>query len=122
MGYFPAKWQAATGQRRAAAARLKEEGNAAIVANYNNKYSGFSWFKDLGSGFHYIVPAGDLGVSVATYTGLALACVAVLMTRRRIAGGELGGPNRLRYMSAALLVSFWLIYIIVSSINAYAQK
>ena len=102
--------------------KVDDSANSELMAKYTRKYAGFGWFKDLDSSrAHYIVPAGDLGISVATFTALALACVGVLLARRKVVGGELGGPNRLRYLSCGLLVSFWLTYILVSSINAYSK-
>jgi len=45
--------------------------------------------------------------------------VAVLTVRRRLNGGELGGNVFWARVSAAFLVTLWLVYIIVSSLRAY---
>lgn len=91
-------------------------------AKYSPAFGKEQWFLDIVSGaapYSYVSPAGDLGPSVATFCILACSCVVVLMLRRKFAGGELGGPDRLRNISAVLLVTFWLIYIIVSATIAY---
>ena len=43
------------------------------------------------------------------------------MLRRKFAGGELGGPDRLRNVSAVILISFWFTYIAVSAAIAYTN-
>jgi solute carrier family 8 (sodium/calcium exchanger) len=63
----------------------------------------------------FMVPAGSLGFSVGVFCGLAVACVAYLALRRKLYGGELGGPAASRPVGAVLLTFFWLVYIIVSS-------
>ena len=91
---------------------------------YNAMFGEEQWFKDVLDGttnMVYISPAGDLGPSVATFVFLAICCVGVLMLRRKFAGGELGGPDRLRNISAAVLICFWLTYIVVSASIAYTN-
>ena len=94
------------------------------VTKYAKQFGNEQWFKDVISGaspYVYISPAGSLGPSVATFTILACMCVCVLMIRRKFAGGELGGPQRLRNVSFVVLISFWLIYVSVSASIAYSQ-
>lgn len=99
-----------------------------VGMKWATKYIAFSkesWYQDVINGVvktaPYVSPAGDLGPSVATFVILACCCVSVLLLRRKFAGGELGGPNRLRYISAGLLITFWFIYIIVSASIAYSN-
>ena len=40
----------------------------------------------------------------------------VLAARRKICGGELGGPPLLKWVSFGVLISLWVIYIVVSSL------
>jgi|TARA_B110000503_G_C6977111_1_gene341638 magnesium/proton exchanger len=65
------------------------------------------------------VPAGDLAFSVMLFLITSVICFAVLIARRKIIGGELGGPRTSAYASAAFMFSLWLIYIIFSSLKAY---
>ena len=98
--------------------------DAKWFGKYSPSFGEEQWFKDIVSGatgFSYVSPAGDLGPSVATFVCLAVCCVAVLMLRRKFAGGELGGPDRLRNMSFVLLISFWFIYVTVSAVIAYTN-
>ena len=68
----------------------------------------------------FVVDPGALAFSVTVFCIEAAIAIAVLMLRRhRAAGGELGGPSKLRYPTVILLVSLWLIYLILSSLVAY---
>merc|ERR1711966_151765 len=60
----------------------------------------------------FMVPAGSLGFSVTVFCGLAVTCVGYLYVRRRLYGGELGGPEASKKFGAVILTSFWLSYII----------
>lgn len=68
---------------------------------------------------NYFVPAGSLGFSVAVFVICAVICILTLIIRRKVVGGELGGSDTGRAGSAALLVSLWLFYIIMSILQAY---
>jgi len=67
----------------------------------------------------YFVPAGNLGFSVAVFICCAIVCIIVLLIRRRVVGGELGGAQFGRSLSAAILISLWIIYIFLSVLQAY---
>ena len=91
---------------------------------YSPLYKDEDWFKRIVNkedSIAFVSPAGDLGPSVLTFTCLAFSCVAVLMFRRKFAGGELGGPDRLRNITCVTLISFWFIYIAVSATIAYTN-
>jgi len=72
----------------------------------------------LGESTGLIVPAGDLGLSVMVFVGCALMCIAVLTARRVFLGAELGG--RYRWPTAVLLSSLWLLYVTLSTVQAYS--
>ena len=66
------------------------------------------------------VPTGDLAMSVTTFCVLAACAIFIIVIRRKPAiGGELGGPAKYKYGTSALLVSFWMIYVLISSFTAY---
>jgi len=67
----------------------------------------------------YYTPAGSLGFSVVVFICCAIICIIVLMIRRVVVKGELGGEKPGRYCSMILLVSLWFIYIIMSILQAY---
>lgn len=61
----------------------------------------------------YFVPAGSLGFNVAVFSCLAVICLVFLQIRRHTVGGELGGENPCRLMSAIFLISLWVLYILL---------
>ncbi len=66
--------------------------------------------------------AGSLTFSVAVYTVVSFIALIVLMFRRYISffgRGELGGPLIPKYGTCALFVLLWIIYIVLSSLQAY---
>ncbi len=70
------------------------------------------------------VPAGDLGFSVAVYTAVAFAAIALILLRRFLSlfgNAELGGAVIPKYMSGAFLIMLWFVYIILSSLQAYGH-
>uniref|UniRef100_A0A1I7S9Y8 Calx-beta domain protein n=1 Tax=Bursaphelenchus xylophilus TaxID=6326 RepID=A0A1I7S9Y8_BURXY len=77
----------------------------------------FHWYK----GTVFRVQAGSLGTSVIIFLLGSVICIGVLALRRKNAKirGELGGPNRLKYASAALFVALWLGYVLINSLSAY---
>ncbi|XP_056104673.1 sodium/calcium exchanger 1a isoform X1 [Rhinichthys klamathensis goyatoka] len=71
-------------------------------------------------GEYFRVQPGTLAFSVTLFTIFAFICVAVLMYRRRPEiGGELGGPRTPKILTTTLFFSLWLMYIILSSMEAY---
>lgn len=66
----------------------------------------------------YYVPAGEVAYSVYVFLICALLCFAILIARRIIIGGELGGPKLSRYLSFWILTLLWCIYIVMSILNA----
>lgn len=69
------------------------------------------------NGTKYIFPAGDLSFSVGVFCALAVSAIGLLYLRRQTCGGELGGPKTKAKISAGLLVSFWMIYVVISSLK-----
>nr|AAY17397.1 cardiac-specific sodium-calcium exchanger 1 [Danio rerio] len=71
-------------------------------------------------GRQFRVDPGTLAFSVTLFTIFAFVCIAVLMYRRRPEiGGELGGPRHPKIIPTTLFFSLWLMYIILSSMEAY---
>ncbi|KFD49443.1 hypothetical protein M514_09710 [Trichuris suis] len=72
----------------------------------------------------FMVPSGDLGFSVTLFTVLSLFCLAVIFLRRCLASfgqAELGGPILTKWACALLLLLFWVIYILISSLHTYGH-
>jgi len=67
----------------------------------------------------FVVQSGDLGLSVIVFSCCALVTIGLILLRRAKGRQELGGNKTGAYASAALLVSLWLLYIIVSCLATY---
>ena len=70
----------------------------------------------------FIVEAGSLGFSVSLYTICAVLAIILLMVRRYLpfmGQAELGGPVGGKYSSGLFLLMLWLIYVLLSSLQAY---
>uniref|UniRef100_A0A1W7RA49 Sodium/calcium exchanger 3 n=1 Tax=Hadrurus spadix TaxID=141984 RepID=A0A1W7RA49_9SCOR len=68
------------------------------------------------------VNAGTLGFSVGIYSGAAFICLCLLMMRRFMkcfGSGELGGPGTMAKITALIMVLLWIMYILLSSLEAY---
>jgi len=65
------------------------------------------------------VPAGDLAFSVITFLCCSMCLFAILLLRRILIGGELGGPTVSKYISAGFCVLLWLVYIVLCTMKAY---
>lgn len=87
---------------------------------------GFPWlvssiYKLVKTGEAANVPAGELTFSVMVFLCCSLCCFGVLLLRRVVIGGELGGPTTSKYITAAICVILWVIYIVLCTIKAYAD-
>lgn len=63
-----------------------------------------------------------LGFSVTLFTACAVTAIVILMIRRNLAffgNAELGGPVGPRWISFGLLISLWVTYILLASLQAY---
>ncbi|KAM4595229.1 sodium/calcium exchanger 1-like isoform 2-T2 [Fundulus diaphanus] len=70
-------------------------------------------------GQEFKVDPGTLAFSVTLFTIFAFICIAVLIYRRRPSiGGELGGPRIPKILTTCLFFSLWLMYIVLSSLEA----
>eukprot|EP00063_Salmo_salar_P037348 XP_014012183.1 PREDICTED: sodium/calcium exchanger 1-like [Salmo salar] len=69
------------------------------------------------------VDPGSLAFSVTLFTVMACICVMILLYRRRasVAGGELGGPRTTKIITSLVFLFMWLIYILLSSLEAYCH-
>jgi len=74
------------------------------------------------NGGAFKVDPGSLSVSVTLYTICALIALLWLVARRFLSvfgNAELGGPAVMKYISGAVFVGLWIIYVLISSLNAY---
>lgn len=66
-----------------------------------------------------IVPSVGLDLSVGLFIIVSLVGISVLLIRRFVFKGELGGSLQTRWISAVIFVTLWIIYIIVSALALY---
>jgi len=85
-------------------------------AEWRARYSGEPWYTtDMPVGF--VVPAADLGFSVAVFSACAVICLATLALRRLCLGYELG---KAYVLPTVILFGFlWLVYIGASIAYSY---
>ncbi|ELU01061.1 hypothetical protein CAPTEDRAFT_224088 [Capitella teleta] len=67
----------------------------------------------------FLVPTDNLILSVVIFTIVGTVCIIVLLMRRKVFGGELGGGALNKYLTATFLALLWVIYIVVASVKAY---
>ncbi|CAH8563912.1 unnamed protein product [Dicrocoelium dendriticum] len=73
-------------------------------------------------GTQFMVQPGSLGFSVTVFCIFALAAILVIILRRRPnVGGELGGPTRIKYLSAAFFLLLWFVYIVLAGLENYCH-
>lgn len=84
------------------------------LAKWKEEYADKDVIKTYPDG-RFVVLAGDLGFSVIVFSVCAIICILLLHARRRIWGGELGGPRGPKLCSAAFCVMLWFIYVALSS-------
>jgi solute carrier family 8 (sodium/calcium exchanger) len=69
------------------------------------------------------VPVGSLGFSIIVYVIGATICMAMLLIKRFspcMGRAELGGPTAVKFITAGIFFILWLIYILLSSLQAYS--
>lgn len=64
------------------------------------------------------MPKGAVAFSVFVFLVVAVVGFMLLIGRRLIIGGELGGPTNSKYLSCGIFISLWVIYIVFSILYA----
>lgn len=70
----------------------------------------------------FLTPPGALGTSVILYSVCAAASIGILIIRRFVGvfgKGELGGPSCSKLACGLIMIGFWIIYVLISSLVAY---
>ncbi|CAB3396772.1 unnamed protein product [Caenorhabditis bovis] len=72
-------------------------------------------------GTRFMVATGSLAFSVTMFLIGSIICVFLLQYRRfnKSIRGELGGPNNWRYISFGVFIITWLLYVLLSTLEAY---
>lgn len=85
---------------------------------------GLAWFFAAAyhtyNGTRFKVVPGSLAFSVTMFCSFAAVAIAIMMLRRsKRVGGELGGPNKWRYITSVILFGLWLLYLTLSTLECY---
>jgi Ca2+/Na+ antiporter len=75
----------------------------------------------VGTGDKFYARSCGFGLSVFLYVLFAFVTLSTLIGRRFLLGGELGGNVTISRVCAAMLLGFWFIYVIVSSMRYYGK-
>ncbi|XP_063232109.1 sodium/calcium exchanger 3 isoform X4 [Bacillus rossius redtenbacheri] len=71
-------------------------------------------------GTQFLVDPGNMAFSVTIFCTEALLAILLLVARRsKLTGGELGGPLLIKYFTGGFLISLWIVYIVLSSLEVY---
>ena len=74
------------------------------------------------NGDQFEVEPGSLAFSVTIFCTFAFLAIVVMVVRRRPAiGGELGGPRKYKIPTTIFLCTLWLMYVMLSSLEAYCH-
>ncbi|KRG02343.1 uncharacterized protein Dmoj_GI10756, isoform F [Drosophila mojavensis] len=73
------------------------------------------------NGSTFNVEPGTIGFAVTLFCGEAVIAIGVMMIRRssKSIRAELGGPTISKWMYASILLLLWVVYLIVSTLEAY---
>uniref|UniRef100_A0A1I8A4Z6 Sodium/calcium exchanger 1 n=1 Tax=Steinernema glaseri TaxID=37863 RepID=A0A1I8A4Z6_9BILA len=72
-------------------------------------------------GTKFLVNPGTLAFSVTIFCIEAVICITLIVLRRQpwLGGGELGGPVKFKVFTAGIMVSLWVFYIGMSTLESY---
>lgn len=73
-------------------------------------------------GVSFEVPAGSLGFSVVVFTICAIVTLILIVVRRFVGvfgNAELGGPKTPKMISGIFMISLWLVYVLLASLQTY---
>jgi len=65
------------------------------------------------------VPSAGLGFSLMLFFVTFVLCQIVVVARRFMFGGELGGPRKWAWASSIYFMSLWLIFVVFSCLRNY---
>ncbi|KAJ0808236.1 putative sodium/calcium exchanger membrane region [Helianthus annuus] len=65
----------------------------------------------------YIENASGLSFSLLVFFSTSVGCISVLVLRRVVFGGELGGPRVWAWITCAYFMLLWLVFVVLSSLK-----
>jgi len=88
-----------------------------IKKDFKGKNYQLEWGSECPDGC-FLVPAGNLSFSVTVFSVTAVTCIGLLLLRRSLYGGELGGPAFASKRDSSFLVFLWLVYVVFSILKS----
>jgi len=67
----------------------------------------------------FVIPAQGLTVAVITYIVVSILAYFILMCRRGVVKGELGGEDVGRWCSTFIFLLLWVIFVVIASCGFY---
>lgn len=67
----------------------------------------------------WVVPQGSLTTAVIAYLGCSVVGFIILILRRIVVGGELGGSNCGRFSTALIFFILWIVYVVIVGLKTY---
>jgi len=61
----------------------------------------------------------NLAFSVTVFLSCGVVCLLFLVLRRKLYGGELGGPRLPKFASGIALITLWMVFVTLCSLRAY---
>jgi len=89
-------------------------------AEWLERYSQYSNVQPYLTKGVFVVKDDNLSFSVIVFSCCACCCLGILSLRRKMFGGELGGPKTAKALTAVAFVFLWLIYAILSVCKTYS--
>jgi len=89
---------------------------------YRDVPEAMAWQKEHNGQLIFVVPAGNLWFGVTLFCIGAFVTLGMLEVRRHTpccGNGELGGPTMTKWMTFALFVGIWIMYLTLSGLNIY---
>jgi solute carrier family 8 (sodium/calcium exchanger) len=68
--------------------------------------------------FPFVMSAGSLGFSVTIFCICAVVALAILVARRFLCGGELGGAERSKLISSVIFFLLWILYVVLAGLQS----
>lgn len=66
----------------------------------------------------FVYPSGSLSFSVFLFLICSATCFIILIARRIIIKGEIGGPKTSKYITGGIMFMLWFIYVLFSILKA----
>ncbi|KAL3312986.1 hypothetical protein Ciccas_008415, partial [Cichlidogyrus casuarinus] len=70
-------------------------------------------------GKQYCISFNNVFESTILFICCAIVCLSVILMRRFLGGGELGGPMKYKLFSSIIIVILWIFFLVIMSLRSY---